>query len=206
MKAIILSFALFLTIGAVIAPQEARAQREDLTEFDHLDPKKVVPDRPFRQALAYYKRYKNAFPNKDHIAIIDYTKHASRRRLYIINLKTGVVTAHLTSHGRGSDPSFTGYARRFSNRAKSKMTSLGIFRTAEKYVGKHGLSMRLDGLSPSNSQARSRAIVIHGAAYVSESQSHAGRSQGCPAIDPRVRDRIFKKIGGGAMIYAYGGQ
>ena len=70
----------------------------------------------------------------------------------------------------------------------SKMTSLGTYVTAETYYGKHGLSLRLDGLDKENSRARERAIVIHGADYVTPDRTKMGRSWGCPALERKVAE------------------
>lgn len=82
------------------------------------------------------------------------------------------------------------YATQFSNIVDSKQTSLGTYRVAEAYHGKYGLSLRLDGMSPSNSNARKRAIVLHGAKYAEPSTikklGMLGRSWGCPAIPMKL--------------------
>jgi hypothetical protein len=181
--------------------------RLDLKEFDHLDPRNVVPDRPLRQALTYFKTNREKFTNRDYIVVIDFTQPAANERLYVINMKTGAVNTHATSHGRGSDPQRSGRAQTFSNRDRSYATSLGFYRTAETYVGKHGYSLRLDGLSPTNSNARSRAVVVHAASYVRDGgRQMAGRSHGCPALDPRVLKTIVSQIKNGALMYAWAGQ
>ena len=60
--------------------------------------------------------------------------------------------------------------------------------------------MRLDGLSSTNSNARKRAIVVHPATYVSDSASRAGRSWGCPALDPKVSKSVIDRIKGGSLM------
>lgn len=177
----------------------------DLSEFNHVDPKHMIADKPLRRALTYFKTHQSQFGNRQFIGVIDYTKHSSTRRFFIVNLRTGKVEAHLTAHGKGSDPDYSGWARRFSNRPNSEATSIGYYKTAEVYYGNHGRSMRLVGLSKTNNNAYSRAVVIHPAHYVSESGRHAGRSWGCPAVDPDVHDELINKLRGQAMIYAYGG-
>lgn len=208
-----LSFAFGFVLTQTSFPSTAQASQGSLgtqtstpvtlSEFDHLDPRQVVPERPLRQALTYFSQNRNQFENQDFLILIDFTKHASKKRLYLINLKTGDVEQHLVSHGRGSDPAATGYAKVFSNKEHSNATSLGFYKTAETYMGKHGLSLRLDGLSPTNSMARPRGVVIHAADYVQETNQHAGRSQGCPALDPKVFHQVINNIKGGVLIYAW---
>ena len=89
----------------------------------------------------------------------------------------------------------------FSNTPGSEMSSRGFYLTAETYQGSNGLSLVLDGLSTTNSNARSRAIVIHGAEYVSPG-SLIGRSWGCPALDMRYYIEVINQIKGGVLIYA----
>jgi hypothetical protein len=178
----------------------------DLSDFDHLDPQHVVPTKPLKQALTYFKTYKDKFPNQRVITVIDFTQHSSKKRMYIVDLKTGAVERHIVSHGQGSDPKNTGYAKIFSNEANSHASSLGFYRTAEVYTGKHGKSLRLDGLSPTNSKARERAVVIHAASYVQEGASRSGRSWGCPAVDPSVLDRVVNQVKAGSLLYIWAGQ
>jgi hypothetical protein len=118
-------------------------------------------------------------------------------------MQSGDVEPYLTAHGRNSDTDFDGYATKFSNTSGSKMSSVGFYLTAETYYGDNGYSLRLDGLSSTNSNARSRAIVIHGASYVREAVL-IGRSYGCPALEVRYAADVINTIKGGALIYADG--
>ena len=100
-------------------------------------------------------------------------------------------------------------AVRFSNDHRSLATSLGLFRTAETYRGANGYSLRMDGLEPGfNDRARERAIVMHGAPYVSEAFAKAhgrlGRSWGCPALSAGVAQEVIDTIRGGSLVFAYG--
>lgn len=216
MKALILTLATLGLMASTSFAQESTgagqsyqqdSKHTDLAEFDHLDPNEIVPERPLKQALTYFKAHRDKFPNQNYIVVVDYTQPSSHKRMYVINLKSGKVEAHATSHGRGSDPSHSGFAKSFSNQDSSHKTSLGFFRTAETYVGAHGKSLRLDGLSPTNSNARNRAIVIHAANYVTDRQSRImGRSHGCPAVDPGVLNPLISKIKSGALMYSWAGQ
>jgi hypothetical protein len=101
-------------------------------------------------------------------------------------------------------------AKRFSNTNESLQSSLGFYVTAEKYMGKHGLSMRMDGLEKTNNNARQRAVVLHGADYVSEnfikSTGYLGRSWGCPAVNPELNEPIINAIGNGSCLFIYSPQ
>jgi hypothetical protein len=119
-------------------------------------------------------------------------------------MRSGEVETFKTSHGKGSDSDHDGYAETFSNVSGSNASSLGLYKTAEIYSGQHGRSLKLDGLSSTNSNARSRAIVVHPADYVDDSSSSkSGRSWGCPALDPSVSSRVINLIAGGSLIYAW---
>jgi hypothetical protein len=110
------------------------------------------------------------------------------------------------AHGRGSDPNHTGWLERFSNGFGSNATSSGAYRTDNFYVGAHGRSLRLSGLDASNSNALERAIVVHGAWYVSQdmaaSRGVLGRSEGCFALAAGSLEEIFARLGPGHLIYA----
>ena len=83
------------------------------------------------------------------------------------------------------------------------MSSLGLYRTAETFNSQHGYSLRLDGLSPTNSKVRARGIIMHPASYVSDRKEYAGRSWGCFALDPAVSASTITKLKGRALLYAW---
>lgn len=140
------------------------------------------------------------------LAVVDYSLPSSQTRLWIFDLASRtLVLQDLVAHGQGSGDN---YASAFSNTEGSHQSSLGLFRTQESYVGKHGYSLRLDGLEPGiNDQARSRAIVVHEADYVDESwvarHGRIGRSQGCPAVRPGVGAIVVDSLKDGQFMFAY---
>lgn len=140
------------------------------------------------------------------LTVIDYSKPSTQKRMWVFDLQSHeLLFDELVSHGRGSGKTM---ATEFSNAPDSNMTSLGLFRTAEAYMGKNGYSLRLDGLTPGlNDHARARAIVIHGAPYVNAATAKAngylGRSLGCPAVRPEVAHELIDTIKGGGLIFAY---
>lgn len=168
----------------------------------HLDPDNIVPKALLAKALKYFDANQSIIKNKDVIGVIDFSQHSSKKRFYIIDMQSGRVETHLTAHGKNSDPDHDGYATIFSNTPGSEMSSQGIYLTAETYEGSHGYSLKLDGKSSTNSNARSRAIVIHPADYVFADGGKIGRSWGCPALEPRFSEEIIDQIKGGAVIYA----
>jgi hypothetical protein len=168
-----------------------------------------VPERALRNALAYYNSNQHRIRNKRYITIVDYTAHSSEKRMFILDTATGAVEKHQAAHGSGSDPSNSGYVRQFSGRTNSHATPAGIHLTGEAYRGKHGLSMRLDGMEDRNRSSRSRAVVLHGADYASESfirkYGRAGRSWGCIVVDPSKTRSMVERLSGGSVVYNYGG-
>src|SRR5690606_16117549 len=122
-----------------------------------------VPARPLRHALRAFECARSrGLVEGSTLTLIDYTRPSALRRLWVLDLERGQVRFHeLVTHGRGSGEAVS---TRFSNVSGSHQSSLGLFRTAETYVGRHGYSLRLDGLERGiNYRARDRAIVIHGA-------------------------------------------
>ena len=143
--------------------------------------------------------------NKQLLTVIDFSKSSNENRLFVIDIKTKkIVFKSLVAHGRNSGYEF---ATKFSNKTSSYQSSLGFYKTAETYIGKHGFSLRLDGLEYSNSNARSRAIVIHGADYVSEDfirkNGKLGRSLGCPSLPKKNYSEIINTIKNGTCLFIY---
>jgi hypothetical protein len=167
-------------------------------KYAFLDPGHEVPSTLLSKALSYYDSHKSAFANNKVISVIDFKQHSSKERFYIIDMETGRVDSYLVAAGKNSDPDHDGFATIFSNTPGSEASSIGFYKTAETYEGGHGYSLMLDGLSSTNSNVRSRSIVIHPADYVSS----GGRSWGCPAVEPRYSVQIIDQIKGGSLIYA----
>jgi len=142
----------------------------------------------------------------DRLVIIDFSLPSTQERFFVLNPQTGeVLYKKLVAHGQGSGDL---YARTFSNQNGSHQSSLGFLKTAETYTGKHGYSLRLDGLQPGlNSAARERAVVIHQADYVSAQfaaqNGYLGRSWGCPALPADDYENIISDIQGGTLILIY---
>ncbi|HYZ48021.1 MAG TPA: murein L,D-transpeptidase catalytic domain family protein, partial [Sphingomonas sp.] len=122
------------------------------------------------------------------------------------DMANGRVSSFLVAHGRGSDPQHRGWLERFSNDPGSSATSAGIYLTADEYQGKHGRSMRLKGLDASNSNAEARAVVVHGAWYVSPQivaeHGKLGRSEGCLAFSEADLPNVLERLGPGRLIIA----
>ncbi len=195
------------TAAEFTLPEEAQAdgaRLEVLAKYGHLDPKRLIDDKLLEQAVLFYDANVHRIANRKILTVIDYSKRSTDARMFIVNLESGKVRALRVSHGAGSDPEKDGWANpdKFSNVEGSHATSLGFFLTAETYYGKHGYSLRLDGLSKTNSNARARAIVIHGATYVKEATVIQGRSWGCPAVAMEVRDEVVNTLKGGSLIYS----
>ena len=143
--------------------------------------------------------------NTEYLTVIDMSRSANDHRFFVINLSEKKIEhKSVVAHGRNSGDEF---ARHFSNKEGSFKTSLGFYRTAETYHGKHGFSLRLDGLENSNSNARDRAIVIHAADYVSqhfiEKFGRLGRSLGCPSLPKEGYDQIVESIKEGTLLFIY---
>jgi hypothetical protein len=140
------------------------------------------------------------------ITIIDFSLPSDKKRLWILDLKNGKVLFRcLVSHGRNSGELM---AKNFSNNPGSNASSPGFYSTGEAYIGKHGLSLALDGLETGiNDKARERAIVMHGADYVSADfimkYGRLGRSLGCPAIPVELSKEIIQTIEGGSCLFIY---
>jgi hypothetical protein len=165
-----------------------------------------VPPTLLRRALDALQRHGGNIDHHDLLGIADFSQHSRAPRFHLLNLGDGTATSHLVAHGRGSDPAHTGWLERFSNAPRSEATSAGAYRTDAMYVGEHGRSMRLDGLDPTNDNAASRAIVVHGAWYVSDDIIRhfgvLGRSEGCLAVANSSLDEVLTRLGTGRLIYA----
>jgi hypothetical protein len=159
-----------------------------------------------RRALGALEQHRERIVHRDIIGIADFSLPSRAPRFHLMTLADGATSSHLVAHGKGSDPAHTGWLESFSNEPHSNATSAGAYLTGDRYVGAHGHSMRLEGLDPTNDNAAARAIVVHGAWYVSEqiarSRGTLGRSLGCFAVSGASLEEIMQRLGPGRLIYA----
>jgi hypothetical protein len=140
------------------------------------------------------------------LAVIDYSLPSSEPRLFVFDLLARkLLFRELVAHGKNTGGDRASY---FSNDSGSLASSLGLYVTADTYVGHNGYSLRLRGLEAGiNDMAWDRAIVMHGASYVSREAvkvlGRLGRSWGCPAVRAEIADKIIDTLRGGSAIFAY---
>jgi hypothetical protein len=158
------------------------------------------------RALMALATERRRIPYADVIGIADFSRPSRDPRFFILDLRSGMVTSHYVAHGRGSDPSHTGWLQYFSNVPGSEATSSGAYVTGQAYVGKYGHSLRLTGLDRTNYNAEPRAIVCHSAWYAEPSMAaqygKLGRSEGCFAMPGVSHAEIMTRLGSGRLIYA----
>jgi hypothetical protein len=160
----------------------------------------------FQKAKAALDSHRYQARARDVMGIVDFSKSSSEARFHLVDLMNGTVESHLVAHGRGSDPDHSGFVERFSNDFGSYATSNGAYTTGDYYDGKYGLSMKVQGLDWSNSNAEARAIVIHNAWYAEPEMiaqhGKLGRSEGCFAFSRASQWDVMRRLAGGRMIYA----
>lgn len=168
------------------------------------------PDfKVFRKALIGYYHLKASnklSDQKEYLTIVDFSLSSNKERLWIIDLKKKEILFHtLVAHGKNTGEE---YAANFSNLPNSYMSSIGFYITGEIYNGKHGVSLRLDGQEKEfNSEARQRAVVMHGADYVSKDfikkAGRLGRSLGCPAIPVEIHKDIINALADKTCLFIF---
>jgi len=215
MKKFLLEFLLLLPVSGIstwafvddydsIPPNPA-----DRFVFSHGADSSELPPLPLLQtALAGYELLleEQSVSRPEVITIIDFSLPSNKERLWVLDLIQGKVLFRcLVSHGRNSGELM---AENFSNTPGSNASSPGFYTTGETYIGKHGLSLTLDCLETGiNDKARARAIVIHGADYVSadfiRNYGRLGRSFGCQALPAELSKEIIQTIKGGSCLFIY---
>lgn len=177
-------------------------QQEILEIYQYMDPEDEIPEKLRTKALLYYHKNLELIPVKKWLIVVDLSPHSRKYRMFLMNMITGAVGSMHTSHGKGSDVNNDGYAESFSNIPESNQSTLGFFLTGESYKGKNGYSLRLDGLSVTNSMTRDRAIVIHGGDYVVEQPIKQGMSLGCFVLAWENRKYVIDRVKDGTLMYA----
>jgi hypothetical protein len=167
-----------------------------------------LPFDAFKSAILVHDELakKGQIRNTRFLTLIDFNQPSSMERLFVIDLVSKkVLFKSLVAHGKNSGEN---YAEIFSNEVQSHQSSLGFYLTGKSYQGEHGYSLILNGLEKGiNDNARKRAVVIHGASYVSHSyiDSHGrlGRSFECPALPVETAPEIINTICDGSLLFIY---
>ena len=148
----------------------------------------------------------NLVRNSPTLSVIDYSRPSTEPRLWVFDVgRRKLLFEELVAHGKNTGDN---RAVRFSNEPGSLMSSIGVFLTADTYIGHNGYSLRLRGLEPGyNDHALDRDIVIHGASYVGTRVAallgRIGRSFGCPAVRPEIARTLIDTIRDGSLVVAY---
>jgi len=211
-KLILLSFILLILTATLFATSSYKdrqyghyVSKSHLYKlFQNLKHRTKISQQALAKTFYFYEKncYRKAL-SRDFIAIADYTKLATQKRLYIIDLHSGKVKRYLVAHGKNSGAR-GGRVWRSSNKKGSLMTPFGFFKIGKK----EGLTYRkkykylsVEGLEKKNKNARKRDILLHTAPYVAS----AGRSYGCFAILPKDKKEVFSRLKT-ALLYSYTGR
>jgi hypothetical protein len=164
-----------------------------------------------------------AFPRKDALAVFDISQPSAKKRLYVLDLKSGHVTAHYAAHGKHNGPNAR--ATKFKGfQTDLDMVPLGPLKTAHSEVMDHynkivdrydGTVYRnmmvvvLEGVTSYNNYINHTPPfkwIIHPnwyttAAFRAKNDGMLGRSNGCITLDPVENNQLITKLEGGALVY-----
>lgn len=205
MKKTLLTAILFLFLNSNLAAQTSflDIKAERIAAKDH---KLKLPVLKLAMEAYYNAQKLGIKPTKPILTLIDYSIPSTKRRLWVLDINLEkILHKSMVAHGKNSGKK---YATSFSNIANSRQSCIGLFITKNSYIGKHGYSLRLEGLDKGfNDNAISRAIVIHGAPYVSKTFAkkigRTGRSWGCPAIEKKLVKPIISTIKDGTLVFSF---
>jgi hypothetical protein len=202
------------TLKAIVPPITVSPVTIALGAFQNVV-RPLSHSRALTDAFKSYFAYKSAHPDqvrKPLLYFVDYGLPSSTPRGYVFDMESFKIVdgPFMVAHGRGSAGNREGIPTRFSNATGSYATSLGLYLAQETYAfhGKSGgrsygsIGLKLQGVSEGfNDNARARKVVAHGAPYVTPTK--AGRSEGCPAMEPSRASRLLPQLANGAMVFLF---
>jgi hypothetical protein len=176
-------------IAGAAPPKAGEKDEEEETTTDNKSMMMVLANKVnvFAAANGYSTKY---------CFLVDMSLPSGRNRFFVYDLEKGtVVKSALVAHGSCNE---TYLARpRYSNSSKSGCSSVGKYSVGDFYRGKYGKSFRLHGLDNSNSNAFSRAVVIHGYDCVPDEEIYPRvlcNSLGCVMVSYNFFDKISNYI------------
>ena len=196
-----------LIASAVVGSDTTKAAPTASAPAAFLELASAVGETEPAKRLIEYKLKNDPSSRERYWAIVDFNQPSTSKRLYVFDAVEKKVERYYVAHGRGSEGTAgNNIPALFSNQSGSNSSSLGIYRALDEYNGHHGRSLRLEGLEPTNSNALSRAVVMHTADYVSEAfireTGRIGRSEGCFAVERSVGNTLIDELKDGAYIIA----
>ncbi len=165
-------------------------------EFLKKNPQQINRNRSVEQAIR----------NRDYVVITDYTLDSTKKRMMVLNLKSGTVEAYHVSHGIGSGES--AMATSFSDVKGSNKTPAGFMvLTNEQASANWGRRVNIEGLEARNKSSAARPIVMHASYKVGEHEIRKfgmyGFSEGCPQLSLSDWKAVREKLQGGVLMYNY---
>jgi hypothetical protein len=172
---------------------------------------------------AFQISHQPIFPKKDALAIFDISQPSAKKRFYVVDFKSGQVTAHYAAHGRDNGPQAR--AIKFKDfQTDLDMVPLGPLRTAhsevmdpyktivDRYDGTiypNMIVVVLDGVTSYNSYISHTPPfkwIIHPnwyttAGFRANNNGVLGRSTGCITLDPVENNELITRLQDGALVY-----
>lgn len=164
-----------------------------------------VPREPLDLLFRLFDYNVGRIANTDYAVLVDYSQSSTEKRLFLLHFQTGRIERFHVAHGIRSGILQT---RMFSNLPDSWRSSLGFYYAKGTYSSeKNGLSLYLEGIDRSNSNARYRTIVLHGAKYVSDEfisrNGRLGWSEGCFAVGLSYVNYLVNLLKNGSILFSY---
>ena len=163
------------------------------------------------------------FPKKEALAVFDISQPSAKKRFYVLDFKSGQVTAHYAAHGKDNGPNVK--ASKFKGfQTDLDMVPLGPLKTAHSEVMDHYktivdrydrtvypnmIVVELKGVAAYNSYINHTPPfkwIIHPnwyttAGFRAKNGGMLGRSNGCITLDPVDNNQLITRLQDGALVY-----
>ena len=163
------------------------------------------------------------FAKKDVLAVFDISQPSAKKRLFVLDFKSGEATAHYAAHGRDNGPNVK--ATKFKGFQKDlDMVPLGPLKTVHSEVMDHYktivdrydgtvypnmIVVVLEGVTPYNSYINHTPPfkwIMHPnwyttAGFRAKNGGMLGRSNGCITVDPVENNQLITRLQDGALVY-----
>jgi hypothetical protein len=163
-------------------------------------------------AVQSYRKNVGQLKKPHLITLIDYRILGNEPRLWTLALIPPVpirlchtLVAHGSGSGKGKKVMWVSRERGSNKSCVGGFVTKHIYesRLGQKDKSKTRPALVLEGLDPTNDNARSRGIRMHGAWYVKDNS--AGNSHGCICCKQDIHEALIKIVHGGSFMFSYFG-